>query len=134
GCANYVVRVLTRARAGARRLGRVPAFRRTAEPTPTGAPDASVQFSDTPNFTVAGITDRSNMGLHGSDANVRTSDTLAKETAALKSAEKSPKGGAGNTHRLAGDAKEKNGDPVGAVKEYEAAVEADPSEQNYFAW
>ena len=96
----------------------------------------SVEFSDAPNFTVAGITDRSNMGLHGSDANVRTSDALAKETAALKSdyAEKSAASAAGASHRLAGDTKEKSGDPLGAVKEYEAAVKADPSEQNYFAW
>jgi tetratricopeptide (TPR) repeat protein len=134
GFANYVLHDLTLARAERRRLDLVLRVLPTGEPKPSGAPDASVQFSDTPNFTVAGITDRSNMGLHGSDANVRTSDSLAKETAALKSAEKSPQGGAGNTHRLAGDAKEKNGDPVGAAKEYEAAVEADPSEQNYFAW
>jgi tetratricopeptide (TPR) repeat protein len=134
GFANYVVHDLTLARAERLRFDLVLRVLPTAEPKPTGAADASVQFSDTPNFTVAGITDRSNMGLHGSDSNVRTSDTLAKETAALKSAENSPTGGAGNTHRLAGDAKEKNGDPVGAAKEYEAAVEADPSEQNYFAW
>jgi len=133
GFANYVVHDLTLARAERRRLDLVLRVLPTAEPK-SGAPDASLQLSDAPNFTVAGITDRSNMGLHGSDSNVRTSDTLAKETAALKSPEKSPKGGAGNTHRLAGDAKEKNGDPVGAAKEYEAAVEADPSEQNYFAW
>jgi tetratricopeptide (TPR) repeat protein len=95
-----------------------------------------VQLSDEPNFTVAGITDRSNMGLHGSDANVRTSDALAKETAALKSNArgKGATAGAGDAHRLAGDAKERSGDPLAAVKEYEAAVKADPSEQNYFAW
>jgi len=95
-----------------------------------------MQFSDSPNFTVAGITDRSNMGLHGSDANVRASDALAKETAALKSGSGSNSGApvAGDAHRLAGDAKEKSGDPLGALKEYEAAVRADPSEQNYFAW
>ena len=32
-----------------------------------------IEFSDTPNFTVAGVTDWSNVGLHGSDANVKTS-------------------------------------------------------------
>jgi tetratricopeptide (TPR) repeat protein len=101
-----------------------------------GARNQTVEFSDAPNFTVAGITDRSNMGLHGSDANVRTSDVLARETAALKSdsAERSAVSGAGDSHRLAGDAKEGSGDALGAVKEYEAAVKADPSEQNYFAW
>ena len=37
-------------------------------------------------------------------------------------------------HRLLGDAKEKNGDPVGAVEEYEIAVKIEPSEENYFVW
>lgn len=95
------------------------------------------EFYDTPNFTVAGVTDRSNLGLHGSDANVRTSDALTKEAAALKTAavETGAKPtGAGDALRLAADAKEKSGDPVGAEKEYEAAVKLDPSEESYFAW
>ena len=43
-----------------------------------------IEFSDEPNFTVAGVTDRSNLGLHGSDTTARTSDDLARETARLK--------------------------------------------------
>jgi tetratricopeptide (TPR) repeat protein len=106
------------------------------EVLPAAQAAPSVEFSDAPNFTVAGITDRSSMGLHGSDASIRTSDALAKETATLKSnsAEKGAPSSPGDAHRLAGDAKEKGGDPLGAVKEYEAAVKDDPSEQNYFAW
>ena len=103
--------------------------------TPRGA-DA-MELSDTPNFTVAGVTDWSNVGLHGSDANVRTSEALAKETASLKSnaTEKNGKAArAGDAHRALGDSKEVAGDPMAAVKEYEAAVKADPSEENYFAW
>lgn len=96
-----------------------------------------MQFSDNTKFAIAGMTDRSNLGLHGSDANVRTSDTLAKETAALRSAsngkEMAPYG-AGDAHRMAGAAKEKSGDPVGAVNEYAVAVRLEPSEENYFAW
>jgi tetratricopeptide (TPR) repeat protein len=46
----------------------------------------AIQLADEPNFTVAGVTDWSNAGLHGSDARARTSDELAKETLALKSA------------------------------------------------
>ena len=106
---------------------------RPSEPSPV----PPMQFADTPNFTVAGVTDYSNLGLHGSDAKVRTSDALAKDTAALKSgsAEKSPAtSAAGEPHRKLGDEKEKNGDPVGAVNEYETAVKLDPSEENYFAW
>ena len=46
---------------------------------------ADLKFSDEPNFAVAGVTDWSAAGLHGSAANARTSEDLAKETAALKS-------------------------------------------------
>ena len=100
-------------------------------------PVPPLQFSDTPTFSVAGVTDYSNVGLHGSDANVRTADTLAKDAAAMKPA---PGGNGakalvpGDARRLAGDEKEKNGDPVGALREYQAAVKLDPSEENYFAW
>jgi len=101
----------------------------------TGA--GAMEFSDSPSFTVAGVTDWSNVGLHGSDANVRTSDSLAKEAASLKSssAETATEASrAGDELRALGDAKEASGDPVGAVNEYEAAVKVYPSEQNYFAW
>ena len=95
----------------------------------------TIEFSDSPNFTVAGVTDWSNVGLHGSDANVKTSESLSKETAALKP---ETAGGHANSrgeaHRLLGDEKEKAGDPMGAVKEYETAVQLDGAEENYFAW
>ncbi len=95
----------------------------------------SIEFSDSPNFTVAGVTDWSNAGLHGSDANVKTSESLLKETAALKSgAAEAHASGAGDAHRLLGDEKEKSGDPVAAVREYETAVKLEASEENYFAW
>ncbi|HEX3121612.1 MAG TPA: tetratricopeptide repeat protein, partial [Candidatus Acidoferrum sp.] len=54
-----------------------------------------IEFSDEPSFTVAGITDRSNLGLHGSDTVARTSDSLARETAHLKG-EDAGKSAAGN--------------------------------------
>ena len=44
-----------------------------------------MQFADKPDFTVAGVTDGTDMGGHGSDTNVRTSEALARETAAFKS-------------------------------------------------
>jgi tetratricopeptide (TPR) repeat protein len=50
--------------------------------TPNGT--NGIEFSDEPSFTVAGVTDRSNLGLHGSDTTARTSDSLARETARLK--------------------------------------------------
>jgi tetratricopeptide (TPR) repeat protein len=100
----------------------------------------AMEFSDEPNFAVAGVTDWSNVGLHGSDANVKTSETLVKETAALKAGAVTAANvtaGApseGDAHRLAGDGKEKSGDPVAAVNEYEKAAKLEPSEENYFAW
>src|SRR5436853_325136 len=45
---------------------------------------AAMEFDDRPNFTIAGVTDWNNAGMHGSDVNVRTSEALAKETLALK--------------------------------------------------
>ncbi len=98
----------------------------------------SMEFSDQPNFVIAGITDWSNLGLHGSDATTRTSDALAKETLALKSAA-APASSANTSadaaaHRLSGDRDERSSDPVAAVREYAQAARLDPSEENYFAW
>jgi tetratricopeptide (TPR) repeat protein len=42
-----------------------------------------MQFSDDPHFTVAGITDWTAVGGHGSDATLRTSESLATTTAAM---------------------------------------------------
>ena len=107
----------------------------------TASKTGDMRFSDEPNFTVAGVTDWTNVGGHGSDTKLRTSESLARETLALKSrqhegASASETHGAGATdaHRLAGDRAERSGDPVAAEHEYEEAVRLDPSEQNYFAW
>jgi tetratricopeptide (TPR) repeat protein len=51
----------------------------------------AMTFADKPNFTVAGITDWTAAGGHGSDITLRTSEALARETASLKPA--SPEGG-----------------------------------------
>src|SRR5256885_12590471 len=53
-------------------------------PSSSGSPAGAMEFEDKPNFTVAGVMDWNNTGMHGSDVNVRTSETLAKETLALK--------------------------------------------------
>lgn len=45
-----------------------------------------MEFTDKPNFTVAGITDWTAVGGHGSDASLRTSETLAREAATLRPA------------------------------------------------
>jgi tetratricopeptide (TPR) repeat protein len=109
-------------------------------PSSSGSASSStqtMQFADQPNFTVAGITDWTAAGGHGSDVVLRTSETITHETAALKpSISSSSVAGAGAAERLRsqGDQDEKSGDPLAAEREYEQAVHLDPSEQNYFAW
>jgi tetratricopeptide (TPR) repeat protein len=49
----------------------------------TSSPE-TMQFADQPNFTVAGVTDWTAAGGHGSDARLRTSEDLARETVVLK--------------------------------------------------
>ncbi len=53
-------------------------------PFSSGSAVGAMEFEDKPTFTVAGVTDWNNTGVHGSDLNVRTSEALAKETLALK--------------------------------------------------
>lgn len=53
-------------------------------PDEKAKPDNGMTFVDKPNFTVAGITDWTAVGGHGSDASLRTSEALARETALLK--------------------------------------------------
>ena len=49
-----------------------------------------VEFSDKPDFTVAGVTDWTAVGGHGSDATLRTSEGLARETLKLQDATSVP--------------------------------------------
>ena len=51
--------------------------------TTNSAVAASTEFFDEPSFTVAGVTDTTNLGGHGSDTIVRTKDVLAKYTVSL---------------------------------------------------
>ncbi|MFZ0663836.1 MAG: tetratricopeptide repeat protein [Acidobacteriaceae bacterium] len=102
-----------------------------------------MEFVDSPNFTVAGITDWTAVGGHGSDSILRTSEALARDTRALKpegrsatpqSDTVSAKATEAKAHRLTGELDEKQGRPLAAVHEFEEAVRLDPSEQNYFEW
>lgn len=131
------------------------------EPSSKASDSAAMEFTDDPNFTVAGVTDWTAVGGHGADTNLRTSETLAKDAIALKSerpAGASPGGvainGTGadlvqarerlkgllarnNTaegHRLLGDIDEQLNDPLSAEREYEEAVRLDPNEESYFRW
>jgi tetratricopeptide (TPR) repeat protein len=60
---------------------------------------AAMDFKDEPDFAVAGVTDWSNVGLHGSDTTSRTTEALATETSKLKS------GAPEKSSRLPSDAK-----------------------------
>ncbi len=53
---------------------------------PTGGTQPEIDFADTPAFTVAGITDWTAVGGHGSDSTLRTSEELARQTATLQHA------------------------------------------------
>jgi tetratricopeptide (TPR) repeat protein len=56
---------------------------RSAPSGPQGSSAAVPEFYDEPQFTVAGVSDTTNLGGHGSDVVVRTTETLAKDTASL---------------------------------------------------
>ncbi len=61
------------------------------------APVQAMQFADEPNFTVAGVTDWTAAGGHGSDSSLRTSEALTRETLKLKA------NGTGQSASKAGD-------------------------------
>lgn len=48
------------------------------------------QFFDQPQFTVAGVTDTTSLGGHGSDVVVRTRESIAKETVSLSKSAANP--------------------------------------------
>ena len=102
------------------------------------------EFFDEPRFTVAGVSDTTNLGGHGSDAVRRTTETLARDTASLTRAtgELSPpsassggaSAGVAAEHHQAAEREETQGHPVEAEHEYQRAAELDPSEPNLFDW
>ena len=120
------------------------ALERDASDVLNKKPAQAIEFSDEPSFTVAGVTDPSNLGGHGSDVVLRTKDSLAKATVSLNAEnieeEKqrvlvlrtSPE--SAELHELLGDIAESEGRPLEAVREYQRAAEMEPSEPNLFAW
>lgn len=63
-----------------------------------GAAGGGLEFSDNPTFAVAGVTDWTAVGGHGSDATLRTSEDLTRETLALR--ENKPTPASGKSGRL----------------------------------
>jgi tetratricopeptide (TPR) repeat protein len=119
---------------------------------------AQPEFFDEPHFTVAGVTDTTNLGGHGSDAVVRNREALAEEAAALNKPSSASVADAADYQRMRaklqsqlaeenksaqekaeiyrqlGDLDEKLGDPLDAVQNYRFAAQMDPSEANLFDW
>lgn len=120
------------------------------------------EFFETPQFTVAGVTDTTSLGGHGSDTVVRTRESLARETASLgktpaRSAPDTPSAAekvlpenlersrdealallahhdTAEAHHLLAGIQEKLGDSLDAVHEYQRAAEMDPRETYLFDW
>jgi tetratricopeptide (TPR) repeat protein len=118
-------------------------LRLTAEDAGASGTDkaAAVKFSDEIHFNVAGVSDPSNLGGHGSDTVLRTKETLAKETASLGREAATPPNNsshpteeAANRHMSLAEAAENDGRPLDAVREYQQAAEMQPNETHLFAW
>ncbi len=61
-----------------------PGDKKPTQSTSSPSPSQTMQFSDQPNFTIAGVVDWTAVGGHGSDSALRTSEDLARETLTLK--------------------------------------------------
>jgi tetratricopeptide (TPR) repeat protein len=119
----------------------------------SGAAAPAPEFFDEPTFTVAGVTQATSAGGHGSDTALRTTEALARATVSLSEEPAANSGSATSAatesslrdavarnpkdaelrHRL-GDIEEKVGNPLEAVREYQRAAELDPSELYLFDW
>jgi tetratricopeptide (TPR) repeat protein len=109
------------------------------------------QFSDEPQFTVAGVKDTTNLGGHGSDAIVHTRNKLAKETASLGNSEGTISAADSDAakalrerlehepnnaeiHNHLASLEERLGNPLEAVRQYQRAAELNPTEPYLFDW
>jgi tetratricopeptide (TPR) repeat protein len=79
-----------------------PVDSRSNSSLPTSSQTQVMEFSDKPNFTIAGVVDWTAVGGHGSDSALRTSEDLARETLTLKPENAKTKPG------LQGDANKEN--------------------------
>jgi tetratricopeptide (TPR) repeat protein len=106
---------------------------------------ADIPFSDETHFTVAGVTDSTSFGGHGSDPVRRNSDVLSKDTALLSSASSGTPGEATIRDQLSktdnaelrfqlAEIEENSGRSLDAVNDYQRAAQMDPSEPHLFAW
>ena len=130
------------------------------KPLPKDA-SAAIEFSDEPQFTVAGVTDTTALGGHGSDRVVRNSEAMSKDAASLAREPAAQPGVAlhppanamapaaateaelraslakqetADAHFQLAEIEESHGRPLEAAKDYQRASELDPSEPHLFAW
>jgi len=118
----------------------------------------TVEFSDEPVFTVAGVTDTTALGGHGSDRVLPSSNAVVKDAASLaREPNRQPGAAARDTdysgpaseaairamlarednadlHARLAEIEESEGRPLEAVEEYQRAAEIQPSEPHVFAW
>jgi tetratricopeptide (TPR) repeat protein len=110
------------------------------------------EFFDEPQFTVAGVTQATSAGGHGSDTVLRTTEALAKATVSLSkepaAESKSPPATTESSllkavalnpkdatlHHQLGEVEEDLGHPLEAVREYQRAAELEPSELYLYDW
>jgi tetratricopeptide (TPR) repeat protein len=118
---------------------------------PKGA-SAAIEYSDETQFTVAGVTDTTALGGHGSDRVVRNSEALTKDAASLAREKANPfttfraesteaslraslaKQETAEAHFQLAEIEESHSRPLEAVKDYRRAAELQPTESYLFAW
>jgi tetratricopeptide (TPR) repeat protein len=126
----------------------------------TGTKDVSgaIEFSDEPAFTVAGVTDTTALGGHGSSRILPSSNALLKDAASLvregtsqpNAASRDPEHAGASSepsirariasednadlHAQLAESEEREGHPLEAVQEYQRAAEMKPTEPHLFAW
>ncbi|MGB2899793.1 MAG: tetratricopeptide repeat protein [Candidatus Acidiferrum sp.] len=130
-----------------------------AQATGTAKDESSAfEFSDKPTFTVAGVTDTTALGGHGSSRVLPSSNTLVKDAVSLvregtsqpDAAPRDPEhagasseasiraklaqGDNADLHAQLAELEESEGHSLEAVKEYQRAAEMQPSEPHLFAW
>jgi tetratricopeptide (TPR) repeat protein len=95
----------------------------------------AIEFSDEPKFTVAGVTQDTYVGGHGSDSVTRSAEALTKAAAALSGQQPPPSVSTqADQHHRNAVAEEAHGHPLEAVREFQRAGELSPSETNLFDW
>ncbi len=93
-----------------------------SQPKASSSGNQAVEFSDQPAFTVAGVTDWTAVGGHGSDATLRTSEQMARETVSLKDAKTAKAPGADEDHAEARLRTELEEAPLSYAKNHELGV------------